>query len=657
MAEYIELSQATTLFGDVDARFDTVEGKIPSNASSGNKMVTASDIATKADLVNGLVPANQLPSFVDDVLMGTAQNITETAAGTYSADGFIISGESTPATLEDGKTYVDTATNIQFRYTGTGSDLVSMGSNLALGETATTAYAGNKGKANADAISDIQDLIPSGASTSNKLATASDIPDTSGLQPKTLATTIGSYTTVEGALSGINDGKVDKVTGKGLSTNDYTTADQTALQTTIPLEISQLQASLLTKADVSSVPTALSDLTDDSTHRVVTDTEKTAWSGKQDALTFDNAPTANSDNPVKSGGIKTALDSKVSYTDNGVLGVKNRFKLTDFYGGKYLATITNDGKEIEIKETNANTDRKAQWNVPVEPNTDWVFSCDAEYTSGVGMVEIYNSDNSSLIVKTDEFKTDTTVNLEFNSGNNDSIIVKLYCTTNVSEVGDVFYNNAMLILATDTDSTWWAYSQTNRETTHIIKDLDDNKVSYDYNSIIGAHNWFNYKVGQAEGNTALSYADNGKYINVHTTNNYGYRRGHWDNIKVEPNKDYKIICGADITSGKAYIEVKTNSNANIITSSVLSESGNIELLFNTGSNTEIKILLYCTFSTVEEGNVTYTSFMLLLASDSSSQFAGYSMTNQELSQKVLGIIDAANNSADYSAFKAAIAAL
>ena len=31
---------------------------------------------------------------------------------------------------------------------------------------------------------------------------------------------------------------------------------------------------------------------------------------KQNTLTFDNAPTANSDNPVKSGGIKTALDAK-----------------------------------------------------------------------------------------------------------------------------------------------------------------------------------------------------------------------------------------------------------------------------------------------------------------------------------------------------------
>ena len=39
-----------------------------------------------------------------------------------------------------------------------------------------------------------------------------------------------------------------------------------------------------TPADENAVPSALSELTDDSTHRVVTDAEKSAWSGKQDAI-------------------------------------------------------------------------------------------------------------------------------------------------------------------------------------------------------------------------------------------------------------------------------------------------------------------------------------------------------------------------------------
>lgn len=42
--------------------------------------------------------------------------------------------------------------------------------------------------------------------------------------------------------------------------------------------------------------------------------------GKQDKLTFDKAPTANSSNPVTSGGIKTALDTKPDKTGEGASG-------------------------------------------------------------------------------------------------------------------------------------------------------------------------------------------------------------------------------------------------------------------------------------------------------------------------------------------------
>lgn len=56
-----------------------------------------------------------------------------------------------------------------------------------------------------------------------------------------------------------------------------------------------------------SIPSDLADLDDDETHRVVTDTEKRTWNNKQNALTFDNTPTKSSANPVKSGGVYSAL--------------------------------------------------------------------------------------------------------------------------------------------------------------------------------------------------------------------------------------------------------------------------------------------------------------------------------------------------------------
>lgn len=47
---------------------------------------------------------------------------------------------------------------------------------------------------------------------------------------------------------------------------------------------------------------------------------KAALAGKQDALTFDNAPTSESDNPAKSGGIKSAIDNAKEWATTAYFG-------------------------------------------------------------------------------------------------------------------------------------------------------------------------------------------------------------------------------------------------------------------------------------------------------------------------------------------------
>lgn len=68
--------------------------------------------------------------------------------------------------------------------------------------------------------------------------------------------------------------KVDKVTGKQLSTEDYTTADKDKL--------SGIEAGANAYTHPSSHPASM--ITEDSTHRFATDAEKTAWSGKADLV-------------------------------------------------------------------------------------------------------------------------------------------------------------------------------------------------------------------------------------------------------------------------------------------------------------------------------------------------------------------------------------
>lgn len=78
-----------------------------------------------ASKLTGTVPTSVLPSYVDDVLEYTAKS-------------------SFPATGETGKIYVDTATNKTYRWGG--SAYVEISASLALGETSSTAYYGDKGK-------------------------------------------------------------------------------------------------------------------------------------------------------------------------------------------------------------------------------------------------------------------------------------------------------------------------------------------------------------------------------------------------------------------------------------------------------------------------------------------------------------------------------
>jgi hypothetical protein len=104
------------------------------NITSKPTTVAGYGITDAATLVGGTVPANQLPSYVDDVIEGVYINSTA-----FTVDGNIISPESgkiyiSTSGTEDGKT---------FRYTGTQYVVVS--DTLAIGNTSTTAFAGNLG--------------------------------------------------------------------------------------------------------------------------------------------------------------------------------------------------------------------------------------------------------------------------------------------------------------------------------------------------------------------------------------------------------------------------------------------------------------------------------------------------------------------------------
>lgn len=95
---------------------------------------------------SGIIPSAQLPSYVDDVI----------EVDTFS---------DLPGTGESGKIYIVQDTNLTYRWSGTG--YVEISKSLALGETSSTAYPGDKGKATTDKLNKTSNKVVVGPTTVN----------------------------------------------------------------------------------------------------------------------------------------------------------------------------------------------------------------------------------------------------------------------------------------------------------------------------------------------------------------------------------------------------------------------------------------------------------------------------------------------------------
>lgn len=84
---------------------------------------------------NGKVPSSQLPAYVDDVVEGYY----------YNSKFYKEAAHTTEIAGETGKIYVDLSTEKTYRWSGTA--FVEISASLALGETSSTAYRGDRGKA------------------------------------------------------------------------------------------------------------------------------------------------------------------------------------------------------------------------------------------------------------------------------------------------------------------------------------------------------------------------------------------------------------------------------------------------------------------------------------------------------------------------------
>lgn len=219
-------------FGETLAEIEQFERNINSDFNEFKELVGAPDGIAPLDR-DSKIPAAYLPSYVDDVL----EYATKTAF---------------PVTGETGKIYVSLDDNLTYRWSG--STYIEISKSLGLGETSSTAYPGSKGKKNADDIaahkidysnphrvtkvqvglgnvdntSDLDKPVSNAAKTEfDSIKTrVNDLENNASLSYEILQ---GNFEAFASEVEEAIDTKVDKVEGKGLSTNDFTNEDKTKL--------------------------------------------------------------------------------------------------------------------------------------------------------------------------------------------------------------------------------------------------------------------------------------------------------------------------------------------------------------------------------------------------------------------------------------------
>ena len=247
------------------------------------------------------------------------------------------------------------------------------------------------------------ELVGDKAAAEFGLAEKSDIPDTSGLASKSEIPAKTSQLVNDSGFATRSDideavsGKVDKVAGKGLSTNDYTDADKakvaSALQSytetdpTVPEWAKRPTKPKYTAEEVGAlpegtkIPSKTSDLTNDSgfltEHQKIKTVNGQSLVGEGDikieggggaSVTVDAELSDSSENPVQNKVVKKAIDSKQDKGDYAlkseipdVTGLAKKTDIPDISGKADKADIP-DVSGFATKEEVSLVDAKADTN-------------------------------------------------------------------------------------------------------------------------------------------------------------------------------------------------------------------------------------------------------------------------------------------------------
>lgn len=279
---------------------------------------------------SGKVPSTQLPSYVDDVLEFTQL-------------------DQLPKPGESGKIYVVTSTNLQYRWSG--SDYVEISKSLALGETSSTAYPGDKGKATTDVVNSlsdnlVNDVLVSQSDKNSVSLTIKSITKNPVKKNKELLLVDGEPILLTDntpilLADNVNDGLYDQADDKLITINQASSFTAGVMSASDKTKLDGLKAQAEIDTSISNVQNNLNAHINNRTnpHRVT-----------KEQIGLDQVDNTSDANKPISNATQTALNGKFSATDGNAL--KQRVdNIPESVATDITVSSDNDSVNISLDKT------------------------------------------------------------------------------------------------------------------------------------------------------------------------------------------------------------------------------------------------------------------------------------------------------------------
>lgn len=279
---------------------------------------------------SGKVPSTQLPSYVDDVL---------------EFDQL----DQLPKPGESGKIYVVTSTNLQYRWSGT--DYVEISKSLALGETSSTAYPGDKGKTTTDIVNSlsdnlVNDVLVSQSDKNSVSLTIKSITKNPVKKNKELLLVDGEPILLTDntpilLADNVNDGLYDQADDKLITINQASSSTAGVMSASDKTKLDGLKVQAEIDTSISNVQNNLNAHINNSTnpHRVT-----------KEQIGLDQVDNTSDANKPISNATQTALNGKFSAIDGNAL--KQRVdNIPELVATDITVDSDNDSVNISLDKT------------------------------------------------------------------------------------------------------------------------------------------------------------------------------------------------------------------------------------------------------------------------------------------------------------------